>query len=56
MALTKPTRTSTPLGVVFIASGLVVAAFLGAGMGLIWQSSGIGAEDEETLTVEVPEE
>lgn len=56
MGLTKPTRRNTPLGVPFMAIGLVIAAFLGAGIGLVWQSSGIGADEEELLTAEEPGE
>ena len=36
-----------------MALALVVAAFLGASLGLVWQSSGFGrdsADDEEVLT------
>jgi len=41
-----PGRRQEPLLVVPMALGLVLAAFTGAALGLVWQSSGLGSEDD----------
>lgn len=52
MALGKPNRTKAPLGVLAMLVALVLAAFLGAAAGLVWQSSDWFDEEpeEEVLT------
>ena len=47
MTLGSPSRRNEPLYVVPMALALVFAAFLGAALGLVWQSAGFGAGDEE---------
>ena len=44
MALGPPGRRNEPLYVVPMALALVLAAFLGAALGLVWQSAGFGAD------------
>ena len=46
MSLGPSARRSEPLYVIPMALALVLAAFLGAALGLVWQSAGFG-EDEE---------
>jgi len=55
MALGPPRRKSAPLGVPWMALALIFAAFLGAVLGLVWQSSGIGKDKDEPITVETPQ-
>ena len=52
MAIGSPGRPKARLGVFPMAIALVVAAFLGASLGLVWQSTGLGedSEGEEVLT------
>ena len=45
MALGSSDRRVDPLYVVPMALALVFAAFLGAALGLVWQSAGFGGED-----------
>ncbi|WAT16747.1 hypothetical protein OZN62_07275 [Aurantiacibacter sp. MUD11] len=54
MALGTPQKRKTPLGVLVMLSALVVAAFLGAAVGLVWQKSGWFDEEieDEVLTVD----
>ena len=47
MPLGAPGRPRQKLGVIPMALILVAAAFLGSTLGLVWQSSGIGAEKAE---------
>lgn len=56
MALSETVRRMPPLRVFTMAATLVFAAFLGATMGLVWQSSGLGEPDEETAQEEVAQE
>lgn len=42
-----PPRETAPLYVLPMALALLLAAFLGAAVGLVWQSSGLGEEVEE---------
>ena len=58
MAIGKPGRKRAPLGVFLMLAALVVAAFIGATAGLVWQSSGWFDEDDprEVVTVEAPGE
>lgn len=44
MAFTQPPRRQEPLHVIPMALLLVLAAFTGAALGLIWQSAGIGGD------------
>lgn len=46
MALGTPGRRSEPLHVGWMALALVLAAFLGAALGLVWQSVGFGADEQ----------
>ena len=46
MALGSPGRRPEPLHVIPMALALVFAAFLGAALGLVWQSAGFGSDDE----------
>ena len=46
MALGQASRRNDPLHVVPMALALVLAAFLGGAMGLVWQSAGFGGDDE----------
>lgn len=48
MALGQPNRRNEPLHVVPMALALVLSAFLGAALGLVWQSAGFGEEDKAT--------
>jgi len=45
MLRTGPRRE--PLGVVWMAAALIAAAFLGAALGLVWQSAGFGETEVE---------
>ena len=45
MALGSSGRRSEPLYVVPMALALVLSAFLGAALGLVWQSVGFGGEE-----------
>ena len=46
MALGPSGRRNEPLYVMPMALALVLAAFLGAALGLVWQSAGFGEEEE----------
>ena len=46
MALGPSGRRNEPLYVVPMALALILAAFLGAALGLVWQSAGFGDESE----------
>ena len=46
MALGQASRRNDPLHVIPMALALVLAAFLGGAMGLVWQSAGFGGEDD----------
>lgn len=52
MALGNPPPHKAPLGVLVMAVALVLAAFLGAALGLIWQGSDWFSDqpEEEVLT------
>ncbi|VVS99399.1 hypothetical protein [Erythrobacter sp. EC-HK427] len=54
MALRNPNPNRQPLGIVAMGTALVIAAFLGAVIGLAWQSAeGLaGDPDDEVLTGE----
>ncbi|QZH76041.1 MAG: hypothetical protein JY451_05630 [Erythrobacter sp.] len=54
MALGKPARVRPPLNVLAMLTALVLAAFLGAAAGLVWQSADWFSEEpeEEVLTGE----
>ena len=49
MSLGQSNRRTEPLYVIPMALALVLAAFLGAALGLVWQSAGFGAEDEAAV-------
>lgn len=46
MTLGPPSRRAEPLYAIPMALALVLAAFLGAALGLVWQSAGFGGTDE----------
>ena len=46
--LNGPRRRNQPLYVIPMALALILAAFAGAAIGLIWQSSDFAAEEDET--------
>ena len=56
LALGGPDKKSAPLRVFMMAAALVIAAFLGAALGLVWQSSGADEDEQaqDVLTVEEP--
>ena len=57
MMLVKPPRGERSLGGIWIALALVVAAFLGASLGMVWQSSGLGSgkkDDKEEVADDKP--
>lgn len=56
MALGNPHKRKTPLGVLVMLSALVVSAFLGAAVGLVFQKSGLFDDEveDEVLTVDRP--
>ena len=45
MALGPSGRRNEPLNVLLMAGALVLAAFLGAALGLVWNASGFGADE-----------
>lgn len=51
MALGPSGRRNEPLNVLAMAGALVLAAFLGAALGLIWHASGFGGEETPTVGV-----
>jgi hypothetical protein len=46
MPLGPSSRRNEPLNVIAMALALLLAAFLGAALGLIWHASGFGGEEE----------
>ena len=46
MPLGPSGRRNEPLNVIAMALALACAAFLGGALGLIWQASGFGGEEE----------
>ena len=52
MPLGPSGRRNEPLHVVPMALALVLAAFLGAALGLVWQSAGFGGDDEPKAPAE----
>ena len=50
MSLGPPTRRNEPIYVIPMALALVFAAFLGAALGLVWQSAGFGGDEETTAS------
>jgi hypothetical protein len=55
MSLGQPGRRNEPLYVVPMALALVLAAFLGAALGLVWESVGFGGDDAAAATVQQPD-
>ena len=47
MPLVEGPPGKPPLGIGWMALALVLAAFLGAAMGLVWQSTGLGEADPD---------
>ena len=47
MTLGPSGRNNDPLHVIPMALALVLAAFLGAALGLVWQSAGFGSADRD---------
>lgn len=54
MALGPSGKRHEPLNVIAMALGLVLAAFLGAALGLIWHASGMGGEEEAAAVADQP--
>lgn len=56
MAFGNPKKKSTSLGVVWMLAALMLAAFLGASIGLVWQGSSWFSDDpeHEIVTAETP--
>lgn len=56
LALGNPQNRKTSLGVLVMLAALVLAAFLGASAGLIWEKSGWFSDDveDEIVTREQP--
>ncbi|MEN7538396.1 hypothetical protein [Aurantiacibacter flavus] len=50
MVLVKPSHGDRSLGAIWIALALAVAAFLGAALGMVWQSSDLGSVQPEEET------
>ena len=55
MAIGPPGRRSEPLYVIPMAIALVLAAFAGAALGLIWHASGLGEEEPPPENAELIE-
>lgn len=53
MALGSPGRPEIRLNVLAMAGALVFAAFLGAALGLVWQSTGLGDEGQDAASASV---
>ena len=51
MAIGNPNPKRPPMGVFVMAMALVIAAFLGAAAGLVWQSADWFSEDPEEEVV-----
>jgi len=47
LVLLRSGQKREPLGVLWMAAALIGAAFLGATLGLVWQSAGFGADEPE---------
>ena len=47
MAIGERRKARPPLHVWAMAAALVICAFLGASLGLVWQTSGLGDSDED---------
>lgn len=56
MVLGAPGRPREKLGVMRMALALVLAAFLGAALGLVWQSSSFFEDDEEVEVLTTQDE
>jgi hypothetical protein len=52
MPLGPSGRRNEPLNVIAMALALVLAAFFGAALGLIWHASGFAAEEEPAAAEE----
>ena len=52
MAISSSGRRQEPIHVVPMALTLLLAAFTGGALGLVWQSTGLGDEDEQVSTEE----
>ena len=48
MALGPSGRRNEPLNVIPMALALVLAAFLGGALGLVWHAAGFSDDDEQT--------
>ena len=55
MSLGSSGRRNDPLHVIPMALALVLAAFLGAALGLVWQSAGFGGDDQTAAQARPPE-
>ena len=52
MMLVKPPQGERSLGAIWIALALAIAAFLGAALGMVWQSSGLGSREPDETAVD----
>ena len=52
MMLVKPPQGERSLGAIWIALALAIAAFLGAALGMVWQSSGLGSREPDEAAVD----
>jgi hypothetical protein len=50
VTLGSPNRRNEPLYVIAMTLALVLAAFLGAALGVVWQSAGLGGADETEVS------
>ncbi len=57
MALSRPGMARQKIGVLAMAAALAASAFIGAALGLVWQSSGFGDDggEEVATSQQVPQ-
>lgn len=55
MALGPSGRRNEPLNVIAMALALVLAAFLGAALGLVWHWSGLGDDEPPAAAESAPD-
>jgi len=46
VAISSPGRRQEPIHVLPMAAALVLAAFTGGALGLVWQSAGLGGDEQ----------
>ena len=54
--LVRPPKDKRSLGVIWIAAALAIAAFLGAAVGLVWQSSGFADRADQPADADQADE